>query len=36
VPLPQLAALWEEAGLTDVRVRRMSFGAGVVMTARRR
>ena len=36
VPLPRLAALWEEAGLTDVRVRRMSFGAGVVMTARRR
>jgi demethylmenaquinone methyltransferase/2-methoxy-6-polyprenyl-1,4-benzoquinol methylase len=36
VPLPRLAALWEEAGLADVRVRRMSFGAGVVMTARRR
>ncbi len=36
VPLPRLAALWEEAGLTDVCVRRMSFGAGVVMTARRR
>ena len=36
VPVPRLAALWEEAGLTDVRVRRMSFGAGVLMTARRR
>lgn len=34
-PLPALAALWEQAGLSDVRVRRMSFGAGVVMTARR-
>jgi demethylmenaquinone methyltransferase / 2-methoxy-6-polyprenyl-1,4-benzoquinol methylase len=34
-PLPALVALWERAGLTDVRVRRMSFGAGVVMTARR-
>ncbi|HKG40329.1 MAG TPA: class I SAM-dependent methyltransferase [Conexibacter sp.] len=36
LPLSKLAALWGEAGLTDVRVRRMSFGAGVVMTARRR
>jgi demethylmenaquinone methyltransferase/2-methoxy-6-polyprenyl-1,4-benzoquinol methylase len=35
IPLARLVALWEEAGLTDVRVRRMSFGAGVVMTARR-
>ena len=34
-PLPALVALWERAGLTDVRVRPMSFGAGVVMTARR-
>ena len=34
-PLPALVALWEQAGLEDVRVRRMSFGAGVVMTARR-
>lgn len=32
-PLPALVALWERAGLEDVRVRRMSFGAGVVMTA---
>ena len=36
VPLPALVALWERAGLTDVRVRRMSFGAGVVMTAAKR
>jgi demethylmenaquinone methyltransferase/2-methoxy-6-polyprenyl-1,4-benzoquinol methylase len=35
VPLPALAALWAGAGLADVRVRRMSFGAGVVVTARR-
>ncbi len=34
-PLPRLVALWESSGLTDVRVRRMSFGAGIVMTARR-
>jgi demethylmenaquinone methyltransferase / 2-methoxy-6-polyprenyl-1,4-benzoquinol methylase len=32
VPLPRLVALWEQAGLVDVQVRRMSFGAGVVMT----
>ncbi|HZV75805.1 MAG TPA: ubiquinone/menaquinone biosynthesis methyltransferase [Conexibacter sp.] len=32
-PLTRLAALWQEAGLADVRVRRMSFGAGIVMTA---
>ena len=35
-PLPALVALWEAAGLKDVRVRRMSFGAGVVMSAVRR
>ena len=35
VPLPALVALWERAGLTDVRVRRMSFGAGVVVTGAR-
>jgi len=34
-PLPALVALWGRAGLVDVHVRRMSFGAGVVMTARR-
>lgn len=31
-PVPRLVAVWEAAGLTDVRVRRMSFGAGVVMS----
>ncbi len=30
-PLPALAALWREAGISQVTVRRMSFGAGVVM-----
>ncbi|MGB2712134.1 MAG: class I SAM-dependent methyltransferase [Conexibacter sp.] len=35
-PLPRLVAVWEQAGLADVRVRRMSCGAGIVMTARRR
>jgi demethylmenaquinone methyltransferase/2-methoxy-6-polyprenyl-1,4-benzoquinol methylase len=30
---PDLAALWRAAGLRDVRVRRMSFGAGLVMHA---
>lgn len=34
-PLPRLVGLWEAAGLTDVRVRRMSFGAGVAMSALR-
>jgi demethylmenaquinone methyltransferase/2-methoxy-6-polyprenyl-1,4-benzoquinol methylase len=33
VPLGRLVELWEGAGLTEVRVRRMSFGAGVVMSA---
>ncbi len=28
---PDLAALWRAAGFTDIRVRRMSFGAGLVM-----
>jgi demethylmenaquinone methyltransferase / 2-methoxy-6-polyprenyl-1,4-benzoquinol methylase len=30
---PDLAALWRTAGLTEIRERRMSFGAGLVMTA---
>jgi len=30
-PLERLIALWEEAGIRDVRVRHMSFGAGLVM-----
>ena len=34
-PPPALVALWERAGLEQVELRRMSFGAGVVMTARR-
>ena len=29
---PDLAALWRKAGIGEVRERRMSFGAGVVMT----
>jgi demethylmenaquinone methyltransferase/2-methoxy-6-polyprenyl-1,4-benzoquinol methylase len=31
-PAPALAALWEGAGIERVRARRMSFGAGIVMT----
>jgi demethylmenaquinone methyltransferase / 2-methoxy-6-polyprenyl-1,4-benzoquinol methylase len=34
-PLPAIAGYWREAGLRDIRVRRMSFGGGVVMSARR-
>lgn len=34
-PLAQVVGLWEQAGLGEVRVRRMSFGAGVVMGARK-
>src|SRR5215207_7354361 len=30
-PLEAVAGLWREAGIGDVRIRRMSFGAGVVM-----
>ena len=29
---PDLGALWRRAGIDQVRERRMSFGAGVVMT----
>jgi demethylmenaquinone methyltransferase / 2-methoxy-6-polyprenyl-1,4-benzoquinol methylase len=29
---PDLAALWRQAGIRDVRIRRMSFGAGVAMS----
>lgn len=36
VPLPRLVAMWQDAGLTDVHVQRMSFGAGVVMTGVKR
>jgi demethylmenaquinone methyltransferase / 2-methoxy-6-polyprenyl-1,4-benzoquinol methylase len=34
-PLDRIVGYWHEAGLEDVTVRRMSFGAGVVMSARR-
>jgi demethylmenaquinone methyltransferase / 2-methoxy-6-polyprenyl-1,4-benzoquinol methylase len=33
-PLPSLVGYWRAAGLVDVRVRRMSLGGGVVMSAR--
>jgi demethylmenaquinone methyltransferase/2-methoxy-6-polyprenyl-1,4-benzoquinol methylase len=32
-PLPQIVGYWHAAGLTDVRVRPMSLGGGVVMSA---
>ena len=35
-PLERIVAYWAEAGLSEVSVRRMSFGAGVVMSARKR
>jgi demethylmenaquinone methyltransferase/2-methoxy-6-polyprenyl-1,4-benzoquinol methylase len=31
-PAPRLAALWESAGIGSIRLRRMSFGAGIVMS----
>jgi demethylmenaquinone methyltransferase/2-methoxy-6-polyprenyl-1,4-benzoquinol methylase len=34
-PLPMIVGWWRDAGLQDVRVRRMSLGGGVVMSARR-
>ncbi len=34
-PLPRIEGWWAEAGLREVRVRPMSFGAGVVMSAQR-
>jgi demethylmenaquinone methyltransferase/2-methoxy-6-polyprenyl-1,4-benzoquinol methylase len=34
-PLERVVAYWREAGLEDVRVRRMSLGGGVVMSGRR-
>ncbi len=34
-PLARIVGYWQEAGLEDVRVKRMSFGGGVVMSARR-
>jgi demethylmenaquinone methyltransferase / 2-methoxy-6-polyprenyl-1,4-benzoquinol methylase len=35
-PLQQLVGYWQQAGLEDVRVRRMSLGGGVVMSASKR
>ena len=32
-PLPRIERYWRDAGLADVRVRRMSLGGGVVMSA---
>ncbi len=34
-PLEAIVGYWSEAGLQDIRVRRMSLGGGVVMSARR-
>jgi demethylmenaquinone methyltransferase / 2-methoxy-6-polyprenyl-1,4-benzoquinol methylase len=34
-PLPAIVGYWRDAGLRDVRVRRMSLGGGVVMSATR-
>ncbi len=34
-PPPAIIGYWEEAGLEEVRVRRMSLGGGIVMSARR-
>jgi demethylmenaquinone methyltransferase/2-methoxy-6-polyprenyl-1,4-benzoquinol methylase len=31
LPLPALRRIWEDAGIGDVRMRQMSFGAGLVM-----
>jgi demethylmenaquinone methyltransferase / 2-methoxy-6-polyprenyl-1,4-benzoquinol methylase len=35
-PLDAIAGYWQRAGLEDVRVRRMSLGGGVIMSASRR
>jgi demethylmenaquinone methyltransferase / 2-methoxy-6-polyprenyl-1,4-benzoquinol methylase len=35
-PLERIVGYWEQAGLQEVRVRRMSLGGGVVMSATRR
>jgi demethylmenaquinone methyltransferase / 2-methoxy-6-polyprenyl-1,4-benzoquinol methylase len=34
-PLERIVGYWEDAGLEDVKVRRMSLGGGVVMSARK-
>jgi demethylmenaquinone methyltransferase / 2-methoxy-6-polyprenyl-1,4-benzoquinol methylase len=35
LPLPRLLELWSEAGIADVRFRRMSLGGGIVIWGRR-
>ena len=35
-PLERIVGYWQAAGLQDVRVRRMSLGGGVVMSAKKR
>jgi demethylmenaquinone methyltransferase / 2-methoxy-6-polyprenyl-1,4-benzoquinol methylase len=35
-PLEQIVGYWQQAGLQDVRVQRMSLGGGIVMSASRR
>jgi len=34
-PVERIVGYWQAAGLQDVRVRRMSFGGGIVMSARK-
>jgi demethylmenaquinone methyltransferase/2-methoxy-6-polyprenyl-1,4-benzoquinol methylase len=34
-PLERIVGYWREAGLEDLQVRRMSFGGGIVMSARK-
>jgi hypothetical protein len=34
--LPLLAGLWREAGIEDVRLRRLSLGGGIVTWGRRK
>ena len=34
-PLPRLVAAWEDAGISDVRSRRLSLGGGLVLSGRR-
>jgi demethylmenaquinone methyltransferase/2-methoxy-6-polyprenyl-1,4-benzoquinol methylase len=35
-PLQRIVGYWQQAGLQDVRVRRMSLGGGIVMSATKR
>ena len=35
LPLDRLLELWREAGIEDVRVRRLSLGGGIVVWGRR-